>query len=156
MDTQSQETPEQQQDNRTEASILHAPQPIVQFNGKSIQLKRLTMRDTLDLMEDLMAMMTAAESKYPGKDIQKLPQEELVLVMLGQMDRLFRVPARLAKLTQDELLDGDPTEASELFRVVMSSTDVMQVFSNLQDGWSKMGLQEAPANPAPMETNPSS
>jgi len=136
---------ETQSDNTqpTEAEIIHPTETVkVTWKGKSIPLKRLTMRDTIDLMQDMMKMVSVAGENSPGFDIKNFDSDKQALVMLSQMEVMFKVPARLAGLTEDEFLDGDPEEASVLFKTVMSTADVKKVFANLSEGWNQMNLQE--------------
>lgn len=134
-----------------EVKILHRPMPTVLVNGKPVLLKRPSLRDTLDLIDDLMAVLKAANS---GKvvDPAAMSQTELGATMFTNMRKLFRVPARMAGLDEDSFYELDSLEASELFKTAMQATDLATVFANLQAGWNLQGLTAPP--PAPTEASP--
>ena len=126
----------------TEAEILHpSAELFVTWKGKKLPVKRVSMRDALDLMQDMMGMVANVSKEYPDANIMEMKSDKMALVMMTQMEQMFKVPARLIGLTEEEFLDGYANETSEAFKVIMSSADVMKVFENLSEGWGKMNLQ---------------
>jgi len=75
---------------QSEAEVLNPTLPIVKVNGVDVTLKRPSLRDTLDLLDDLMTTLGG------DVDLENTDQSKLAQIMFKNMKSMFRVPSRFS------------------------------------------------------------
>lgn len=109
-------------------SVILPKTKTIQFNGKDLTLKRLTMRQFMllgEALESIMGQKDIAAKMQSGKPADVIPAIlTLIQVAPGSIAKIASIATGL---TADEVLDSQPDEVIALLKAVWDFNDLIDL-----------------------------